>query len=91
MRRADFSDQDMTAQWRKLQVINFSKECCPNAMRRRQAVDVCRPQARRFNPAGLVFSSRRIGFDDAGFVPTSFNPAGLANRDAHRCSKRLRM
>src|SRR5712675_405081 len=38
MRRADFSDQDMTAQRRKLQVINFSKECCPNAMRRRQAV-----------------------------------------------------
>jgi hypothetical protein len=61
MQRADFSDQDMTAQWRKPQVINFSKECCPNAMRRRQAVDVCRPQARRFNPAGfsLVFSARR--------------------------------
>src|SRR6266481_4712010 len=38
MRRADFSDQDMTAQWRKLQVINFSKECCPNALRRRQTV-----------------------------------------------------
>src|SRR5467141_4278141 len=28
----------MTAQWRKLQVINFSKECCPNALRRRQTV-----------------------------------------------------
>jgi len=39
-RRVDFSDQDMAAQWRKLQVINFSKECCPNAMRRRQAVVV---------------------------------------------------
>ncbi len=38
MRRADFSDQDMTAQWRKLQVINFSKECYTNALRRRQAV-----------------------------------------------------
>src|SRR5258705_521781 len=40
LRQADFSDQDMTAQWRKLQVVNFSKECCPNAMRRRQAVVV---------------------------------------------------
>ena len=30
----------MTAKWRKLQVINFSKECCPNATRRRQAIVV---------------------------------------------------
>jgi hypothetical protein len=30
----DFWDQDMCAQWRKLQVINFSKKCCPNATSR---------------------------------------------------------
>jgi hypothetical protein len=35
---ADCLDQDMNAQWLKLQVINFSKECCPNATRRRQAI-----------------------------------------------------
>ena len=28
----------MIAQWRKLQVIRFSKECCPTATRRRQAL-----------------------------------------------------
>src|SRR6266481_4767218 len=39
-RRPDYSGQDMTAEWRKLQVINFSKECCPNATWRQQAV-VC--------------------------------------------------
>src|ERR1700716_1918381 len=39
-RRPDYSGQDMTAEWRKLQVINFSKECCPNATWRWQAV-VC--------------------------------------------------
>jgi hypothetical protein len=33
---ADSSDQDMNAQWRKLQAIIFSKECCPNATRHRQ-------------------------------------------------------
>ena len=32
----DFWAQDLNAQWRKLQVINFSKECCPNATRRRK-------------------------------------------------------
>ena len=37
-RRVDFSDQDMAAQWRKPQVIIFSRKCCPNAPRRRQAV-----------------------------------------------------
>jgi hypothetical protein len=30
----------MTAQWRQLQVINFSKECCLNATRRRHAIVV---------------------------------------------------
>jgi len=37
---ADCSDQDVPAQWRKLQVINFSKECCPNATRRRKQLVV---------------------------------------------------
>lgn len=33
-----FLDQDMAAQWRKLQVIIFSKKCCLYATRRRQAI-----------------------------------------------------
>jgi hypothetical protein len=33
---ADFWNQNMNAQWRKLQVINFSKKCCPNATSRRK-------------------------------------------------------
>jgi hypothetical protein len=46
----------MTAQWRKLLVINFSKECCPNATRRRQAIVVafsdvaCRGSFGRMRP-----------------------------------------
>jgi hypothetical protein len=40
VKRPDYSGQDMTAEWRKLQIINFSKECCPNATWRQQAV-VC--------------------------------------------------
>jgi len=38
----------MAAQWRKLQVINFSKECCPNAMRHRQAVVLRRKRVGKF-------------------------------------------
>jgi hypothetical protein len=36
----DFWDQDVNAQWRKLQVINFSKECCPDATSRRKQLVV---------------------------------------------------
>jgi hypothetical protein len=42
MRLADFSDQDMTAQWRKLQVIKFSKECCLNAIPGKQLMCILR-------------------------------------------------
>jgi hypothetical protein len=56
-------------------------------------------QPRRFMPAGfsMVFAALRggpVGFDGAGFVPTSldaFDAVGAANRDAHRCSRRLWM
>jgi hypothetical protein len=39
----DCSDQDVPAQWRKLRVINFSNECCPNATRRRKQLIVRSP------------------------------------------------
>jgi hypothetical protein len=37
---ADFWDQNMNAQWRKLQVIIFFKKCCPNATSRRKQLVV---------------------------------------------------
>jgi hypothetical protein len=40
---ADFWDQDVDAQWRKLQVRNFSKECCPIATSRRKQLVVHSP------------------------------------------------
>src|SRR5215475_6271399 len=33
--RPDCSDHDANAQWRKMQVVNFSEVCCRNATRRR--------------------------------------------------------
>src|SRR5947207_3134027 len=33
MRRRRFFGHDMNTQWRKLELFNFSKKCCPNATR----------------------------------------------------------
>src|SRR5260370_42046331 len=37
---ADSSGQDMNTQWRKLQIVIFSKKCCPNATRRAALLNV---------------------------------------------------
>src|ERR1700676_3036521 len=54
---ADSSDQDIDAQWGKLQVIVFSKTCYPNATRGRQAARCAFPTS----PCGGSFgpASRR--------------------------------
>src|SRR5258708_12390947 len=42
----DLWDQTTEAQWRKARVVHFLQECCPNATRRRQAIDpFCRTAA----------------------------------------------
>jgi hypothetical protein len=60
----------MNTQWRKLQIITFSKKCCPNATRRRQA-------------AGCAFSERKLS---TAITPTLSHDAGRQRRcsAAHR-------
>jgi hypothetical protein len=82
--------------WGELKVVS-SRGASParEATEEIAAAATCH-QTRRFVPAGfsLVVAALRggpVGFDGAGFVPTSFDTFGAVNRDAHRCSTRLWM